>query len=217
MKKIFTLIALACMAISVNAQKITFSEEIAAGNLNGKVFSNGEFKLTLTDTDNKMAVDANSQFFGTAEEYESYSFRLKSGGKSSSKNQMLLTIPTDGTLNICARSSSGNATDRNVILTQNGTELYNQVVKDADAITVSIEGEDKKVFPVISVAVNAGEVSITYPVNGLNFYCFELVSGSANINAVKAEKSGAAYNLAGQKVGAGYKGLVIQNGRKIMK
>ena len=30
-------------------------------------------------------------------------------------------------------------------------------------------------------------------------------------------KDSPAYNLSGQRVGAGYKGIIIQNGRKVMK
>ena len=43
----------------------------------------------------------------------------------------------------------------------------------------------------------------------------EVISGIANITAAKAE-NGARYNLAGQKVNAGYKGLVIMNGQKVV-
>ena len=40
-------------------------------------------------------------------------------------------------------------------------------------------------------------------------------SGVNTINAVKAD-NGAIYNVAGQKVNAGYKGLVIKNGKKFV-
>jgi hypothetical protein len=47
-------------------------------------------------------------------------------------------------------------------------------------------------------------------------------SGSATgINTVKGEgvmvHDSKSYNLSGQRVGAGYKGIIIQNGRKVMK
>ena len=44
----------------------------------------------------------------------------------------------------------------------------------------------------------------------------EVISGIANITAAKAE-NGVRYNLAGQKVNAGYKGVVIVNGKKFMQ
>ena len=43
------------------------------------------------------------------------------------------------------------------------------------------------------------------------------VAGTTKVNAVKAEKAGVKYNLAGRKVNAQYKGIVIENGRKVLK
>ena len=45
---------------------------------------------------------------------------------------------------------------------------------------------------------------------------FSPVSGSSNITAAKAENA-VRYNLAGQKVNAGYKGVVIMNGKKMLQ
>jgi polyisoprenoid-binding protein YceI len=80
MKKIFTLIAVAAMALSASAQEITFSETAATGTLNGKTFSNGNFSIVVTDLEGKFAIDnPTAAFFGTAEAYKSYAFRLKTG------------------------------------------------------------------------------------------------------------------------------------------
>ena len=68
MKKIFTLIAMAAMAIGANAQKITFNADegkLASWDIDG-------FKLTYVDDNDKIAVDANNCYFGTAEEYVKY-------------------------------------------------------------------------------------------------------------------------------------------------
>ena len=147
-----------------------------AGSL-ANTYSDGEFVFTRTaDTDNKHAIDGNSVYFGTAESYVKFDYRFKTGGKSSDKNSLQLTIPTAGTLKVYARTASSSATDRNVVLTQDGTELYNAVVKDADAVDVVINEESKKVYPVIAVEVNAGTVDVTYPVGALNFYGFELAT-----------------------------------------
>ena len=45
------------------------------------------------------------------------------------------------------------------------------------------------------------------------------LSGTDGIETVKANKAfdGAIYNLAGQKVNANYKGVVIQNGKKFIQ
>lgn len=186
MKKFFTLIAMAAVAMGVNAQKITWGEgDIAtAGSLDGKEFVSGDFKLAVTDTDGKVAIDANNAYFGTAEESEKLTHRLKSGGKSSSKNQLTLTIPSAGTLKVFVRTGSNSATDRNIVLTQNEAELYNQLVLESNAAKVagfdeSDPSKETNVYPVISVPVEAGTVIVTYPTGSLNFYGFELVGGGA--------------------------------------
>lgn len=200
---------------------IVFEEDAEAGTLDGKTFEAGDFKLTLVDTNAKMAIDDNNAYFGTAEEYQKFSKRLKSGGKSSSKNAMTLSVPSAGTLKVYARTASSSATDRTVVLTQNETELYNAVVLEADAIEVPMGEEQKatKVYPVISVTVEAGEVAVAYPVGAINFYGFEFVPDVTAIDAVGSEKravSNVRYNLAGQRVGASYKGVVIMNGKKYL-
>ncbi len=198
-----------------------FEEDAAAGTLNGKTIEKGGLKLSLIDESDKMAIDGNNAYFGTADGYQKFEKRLKSGGKSSSKNAMTLTVPVAGTLKVYARTASSSATDRTVVLTQNEAELYNAVVQDGDAIEVPMGEEQKatKVYPVISVPVEAGDVSVTYPVGAINFYGFELVPGTTAIEAVsdvKRAQSNVRYNLAGQRVGASYKGVVIMNGKKYL-
>ena len=224
MKKFFTLIAAVAMAASVNAQTLSFDTDYKAGNVPATFTADG-LVLKVVDTDNKMSVDANSQFFGTADSYVNFKKRLKTGGKSLSKNNLTLTLPSDGTLKVYVRTGSSSATDRNVVLTQDGTELVNKILLESEAVTVSMTGsdgiaKDTKVFPVISVAVKKGDVAITYPKNSVNFYGFELVasgtSGISNINASEPANEGATFNLLGQKVASNAKGLVIKNGKKFI-
>lgn len=225
MKKIFTLIAIAMMVVGAQAQTITFTEAVAVGDMNGKTFGSDGFVLTCTDTTDggKVSIEVNSQYFGTAEEYTNYGFRLKTGGKSSSKNCLALSIPSAGTLKIAVRSASSSATDRNMVLTQDGTEIFNQVIKENEATdyaTVEIEGVSKKVFPYVSVEVAAGTVDITYPTSSINFYAF-ILEGSSTPTGIEnvqvAENENAPmYNLAGQQVDKNFKGVVIQNGKKFI-
>lgn len=227
MKKIFTLIVMAVMAMGAQAQQIAFSEnDVAAkGTLDGKVFEAGSFKIAITDTDGKIEIDKNAQYFGDATaQVKSAGGRLKSGGKSSSKNFITATIPATGTLKIWARTGSNSATDRTIIITQNETELYNKVVQEADAVKVAGLDEtdptkETNVYPVIAVEVVAGDVVITYPVGSMNFYGFEFVEGGATaIENVKIQMAdGVMYNLAGQKVADDFKGVVIKNGKKILQ
>lgn len=223
MKKIFTLIAVAMMALGVNAQMISFTEPAAKGSLDGQEFTVGDFKLTITDTDaSKLEIDPNNAYFGTAEEQKKFTHRLKSGGKSSSKNNLTLTVPSAGVVKLYARTGSNGATDRNVVFTQNEQELFNEVMLESNALKVKgLDAEDldkeTNVYPIYSVAVKAGTVAVTYPVNSINFYGFEFVGGDAKVNSVKADAAKVAtYNLAGQKVEA-KKGVVIKNGKKVVK
>lgn len=224
MKKFFTLIAAVALAASVNAQVLKFDQTYAKGSVPA-TFSADGLVLKVVDTDGKMAVDANSQYFGTAESYENFSYRLKSGGKSLTKNNLTLTVPSDGTLKVYVRTGSSSATDRNVVLTQNGTELVNKILLESEAVSVPKtddkgETKDTNVFPVISVPVKQGDVAITYPVNSVNFYGFELVktgTGISSVNAAAAKKDGKTYNMAGQEVSSSAKGIVIKNGKKYVK
>ncbi len=131
-----------------------------------------EFALTLHDSGNKMAIDANDCRFGTAEAYTMYNFRIKSGGASGSdKNYFTLNIPEAGTLRIAPRTGSNGATDRALIVIQGGETLYNQIVQESQAIEVQ-EGENTvKVYPYVDVTVAAGEVVVRYTA-GMNFYAF---------------------------------------------
>lgn len=224
MKKIFTLIALFALTLGAQAQLITWEAPVDKGSVAG-TYGTG-FVLTAVDTEGtKLQIDANNAYFGDAESQLKLTHRLKTGGKSSSKNALSLTIPSDGTLKVYVRTGSNSATDRNVILTQNETELYNEIVKEADAIEVTgLDESDPtkatKVYPVVEVAVAEGEVAITYPVNGLNFYGFEFVAPT-DVKNVKAEgakaKVAGTYNLAGQKVGDDYKGIVVKDGKKTVQ
>ena len=198
---------------------IKFTEEdVCTKGAAKSEYANGDFKLTCVDTKaEKLEIDANNAYFGTAEDYQKFTHRLKTGGKSGSSNSLTLTIPSDGTLKVYVRTGKNGETDRNLVLTQDGTELYNKVVQEADAVQVDMGGEEPtNVYPVISVAVKAGEVTIGYPVNSLNFYAFEFIAGSSGIqNVVKpVVENGIRYNLAGQRVDENYKGVVIMNGKK---
>lgn len=184
MKKIFTLLTMALLAIGAQAQTITWTADDECSKGSAKTsYSNGPFVLNCTDTDkSKHQIDANDAYFGTADEQVKFDHRFRTNGKSSSSNALSLTIPSSGTLKVYVRTGSNSDATRNLVLTQSGSELYNAIVKEADAILVKGLDEtnpdnDTKVYPVISVSVVAGTVDITYPVNGLNFYGFEFVSG----------------------------------------
>lgn len=137
MKKFFTLIAAVAMAASMNAQTLSFDTDYAAGSVPA-TFSTKGLVLKVVDTAAKFVVDPNSAYFGTADSYQKFDKRLKSGGKSSSKNNLTLTLPSDGTLKVYARTGSSSATNRNVILTQNDAELANKILLESEAVSVNM-------------------------------------------------------------------------------
>lgn len=215
MKKFFTLIAMALVAIGAQAQTISFTEKAAQGTLDGKSFGEG-LVLTLTDTGGKMSIDENSQYFGTVENWTKYSFRLKSGGKSDSKLGFTLTVPSDGTLVLDMRSSSGS--DARTVSIMNGeTAVATYTVSDENKTSGSVDGKDNKtVWTNYSTAITAGTYTFSFN-GGLNIYGITLKTG-AGVTSIKAgdAATGASYNLAGQKVDESYKGVVIKNGKKVV-
>lgn len=220
----FTLAALALCALTINAQTtISFSEEKARGSLDGQTITStlDGFSLTVTDTKDKVSVDGNKARFGTAESNTRYEYCLKSGGKSGTANNMSIAVPASGTLQVCARTGSNSATDRNLVLTQDGKELYNKVVQETDAKSITLEdGNSSNVYPIVSVPVSKGTVDVAYPTNSLNFYAFTFTPTTTGISStVQAKKTntGADYNLAGQRVDKNYKGIVISDGKKMIR
>jgi len=216
MKKIFTLIAAVAFAATASAQVLSFDTKYDKGAVPPS-FSNGNLVLTVTDTDGKLAVDANSASFGTPDSYVSFDYCLKTGGKSSSKNNLTLTLPADGTLKVYARTGSNTATDRNIVLTQNETELVNKVLLESDAVEATIEDVVKKFYPVISVEAKKGDVAVTYPINSVKFYAFELVNAAGVSTILTPKADGKTFNLAGVQVSENAKGLKIKNGKKYVK
>lgn len=65
---------------------------------------------------------------------------------------------------------------------------------------------------------NSGDVVVANT-NGCHIYKIEVTSGASGIQAVKTVKAdnGFIYNLAGQRVDANYKGVVIKDGQKIIQ
>ena len=219
MKKIFTLIAAVAFAATASAQVLSFDTKYDKGAVPAS-FSNGNLVLTVTDTDGKLAVDANTAYFGTPESYVSFDYRLKTGGKSSSKNGLTLTLPADGTLKVYARTGKNDAQDRNIVLTQNETELVNKILLESEAVKVTMGEEvkeEKNVYPVISVEAKKGDVAITYPINSVNIYAFELVNAAGVSTILTPKADGKTFNLSGVQVSENAKGLKIKNGKKYVK
>lgn len=223
MKKFFTLIAVAFVTVCASAQVISFSETAAKGSLDGKTFGGDGFVLTVTDQvdGGKLEIDTNNANFGTLEDYQGFTHRLKTGGKSSSKNCMSLSIPADGTLKVYARTATKDS-ERAIVITQSETEVFNQKFLDSQAATekyTTEAGEEKTrtVFPVYTCEVKAGTADITYLDGAVNIYCFEFVKagGETAIKSVSASSDSKIFDLNGRQLNAvPASGVYVQNGKK---
>ena len=197
MKKIFTLIAAAAMALGANAQVISFTESdvVAASTstkpLNGKTFSNGNFSIVITDLEGKFAVDASNAYFGTAEAYTPYAYRLKTNATSkpagdSKARYITIKAPSAGTVKICARTATSS--DPRAI-TINGTS---KTLDDSKAISVDIPEKvsetnptgTTKIYEIHTFTVNAGDNTLLFPGGAVNFYSFEFIAGEGGDDPV---------------------------------
>ena len=154
-----------------NWDEITFTAATAAGVFNDSIFTveGSEFSLKCVDTDGKLKTTANNASFGTVEDRHDYAFRLQTGGKSSSKNNMELNIPADGQLRFAVRTATASDETRTVVLVQGTDTIYNKVAVDKDTVKGA---SNPKIFNFAYVNVKAGKVAVSYPVNGVNFYSF---------------------------------------------
>lgn len=179
MKKILSFLAVAWLGMLTCAaqnewQEIFFTEAISAGSFNGTTFTaeNSSFSFTCSDASNKLVVEANTARFGTAESFRTYGFRMKTGNASPS---FTFNIPVDGILRFAARPANSKDETRKVIINQNGVELYNSAVKEADSVHVVIETDtvptEVSIYEYHSVYVSAGSVTLSVT-NGINFYSF---------------------------------------------
>ena len=101
-----------------------------------------------------------------------------------------------------------------------GVELYTGVDADGlvDAATKIGDTFAPKTKEAHSWTIENDCDVIVYNTNGCHIYTIKVEAGAANISTVKvAAQNGAIYNLAGQKVGKDYKGIVIMNGKKFFQ
>lgn len=176
MKKIFTLFAAALFAGSMMAGNlIKFDDIYPVGSLDGVTFGE-DFTLTITDNNpntsrRKVYIDQSDATFGFSETNTiTFTYRLKTGAKSSDANKMTLVVPEEGPLVIYARTVAESATDRYFVIA-NGSDT---IVKHICLETDTVEDASSKIFlPVLVENVPAGIYEITYN-NAINFYGFQL-------------------------------------------
>lgn len=210
MKKIFTLIAVCAMALTANAQgkyAMEEGEEVAYGTQPAKDKRVTNCKMYFGDP----TLDSGEAFKAAQADahVDGYTAYTQGNGVNGNKE--------GGTLYVFQPAIAGNITvavvlnaDKAFHISEDGTDMAGY-----EGIKV-----DEKYYGTYTFDVKAGS---TYKVwcdgSKLGFYGFEFKEGSsAGINTVKsASENGVRYNLSGQKVAEGYKGVVIMNGRKMIQ
>lgn len=209
MKKIFTLIAVCAMALTVNAQgkyAMEEGEEVAYGTQPAKDKRVENCKMYFGDPDISDGTAFSAAVAdGNVDGYPAYT---KGNGVNGNKE--------GGTIYVFKPAIDGNITvaivlnaDKKFHISEDGTDMAG-----FEGITV-----DEKYYGTYTFNVKANS---TYKVwcdgSKLGFYGFEFKEGSSTgINTVKvAAENGVRYNLSGQKVAEDYKGVVIENGKKVV-
>lgn len=96
-----------------------------------------------------------------------FTHRFKPNGKN---NYISVAVPEAGTLTICSRTGSSSATDRNMVVAQGENALFDEFITDE----LVPNDNYSKVYKTSVVKVPAaGEVTITNPVNSINYYYIE--------------------------------------------
>ena len=146
----------------------------AAGTL-AREFQAGSIKLSIVaDTNNKMAVDANTASFGTAEAQNKYTTRFKTGSGSGDASGLKLTVDAKGTLKFAVRTGS-NSSVRYLYVSASGNELLSC---ELDETKQKHTAGDITYYDYFTVDVDAGEYDLTYS-GSVNIYAIEYIPAPA--------------------------------------
>jgi len=215
MKKIFTLIAVACMAMSANAQTTIFSWE----SPNGEPVIVGTVS-TAASNENRV------NYANTWNDVTYYTICLNGKKADVDSDNFILFTPTQSFAagdKIIVTGYYNKDEERNCSIFfkySNGTEVADETL--FANIQESLDNIKTYTFEVPAEAAGSTDLKMTRNSSGTNIFMTKVVmtsEHSAGINTLKADANLNApiYNLAGQKVSKSYKGVVIQNGNKFVK
>lgn len=247
MKKIFTLIAVAALAINVQAEnKVVQWKASDGGQAGGETLRvrdaerNTVGTLAFGTTDNWTTAEAavTVNYGGNEYAFDTYFTTSGTNGNggadlaadgSSPYNYMAFTPNHDGTLVVVVHNGGTNSDTKYFWCYENG-ELHGGKVIGDGTLNLDYNGQqDLKIMNDgqavnggVQIPVSAGKL-YTFSVNGSKSRWMGIIydydpASTAGIQNVSAQKANAAaYNLAGQKVNDSFKGVVIKNGKKIVK
>lgn len=183
MKKIFTLIAMAVMAVSANAQTWNFSDSKfnELGTISETVTIDG---LTIAaNADKTVVIDENKK---SIDGYE-FTHRAKMGGAGSAEARYLsFGAPANSTVTVYGMSANSSATDRNLVIAAGNMDnkLY-----DAPLLGDKIYKVEQKISEPSVVYIYSGN-------SGLNFYCIKVETGGDTPGPVTTGESYSPINVA---------------------
>ena len=209
MKKLFTMVAMAFMAVCVNAQSTDKTWNFA--DWEAKTYTENFTKdgLTIYTTSEKtVVIEENSKTVNDVE----YKKRLKFGG-TGSKDSRCVEFEVDGACTIEVVLTSASSSEDRTLNICTGEFSKDNLLATLPAVTSGPTLESYQ------YTGEAGKIVLGSAKSGINIYAI-YVKYSSNpetaIENVKAsvDNNGKAYNLGGC---VATKGLLIQNGKKVFK
>ena len=230
MKKIFTLIAVATMAISAQAQTTISMKGAKASDFS---FTQGDFTIgekEVTINEEKVKIET---FTYDKKDKTNYSdlafgnqlvFQYKNSGQKkdfyqlypeyfycNGKGSQIVVKNVKANQVIILKAASKGDTPSKFEAGDNCTADSSNPDDAGDKET------DVTKFKEFKFTVTTdGDVMIKETDNGFNLASITITSSTGITSVKAAAQDGAIYNVAGQKVGSDYKGLVIKNGKKFV-
>lgn len=212
MKKLFTLAAVALMAVCANAQERkvwNFSE-----------WDEQEFKATATvdgltvmaDADNSVVIDGNNKTIEGANNTYECTKRLKlSGTGNAGYRNVNFEVSGPCTINVGLISSSSSS-DRTLNV---ATGTFDNVAAELEALGSPAQEQ--------SYTYEGSEPATVYlysPKSGVNIYYIEVnytgTTGIDNAAATAAGDNAPVYDMSGRRTNKDAKGILIMNGKKFV-
>lgn len=225
MKKIFTLIAMAIMAVGANAQSVVYHWSSVGAD--AVTETGGTIAYKDGDGTNRL------NYANTAQDVTYYticlngkvgSIGLADGSAACGYMELTLNNPL-ASGDIIAVTGYTNKGDESKLGTpgfifEGDIKLVNDDLTYPDLGVTTNTAPAKQEYTIPAEAVGTKVIKMARSKASTNLFItkLEILSNTAGINTVKTvAENGEAYNLAGQKVNKNFKGVVIQNGKKVIK
>ena len=226
MKKIFTLIAMALMAVGANAQTTIFSATPNADLTENWSVPAGSTDLEITSA---QATITGGKMYATSQQDSDKDMIKKQGGEYAfqfTNNNTFFKVALDKALQagdvISARMQSRTDTDLGIFFGESDSRPSETTTSIILATAAEAAWGDAPTYTVKDGDAICGKSTFyLFRATGKSTYfnTFTITrSGETTISAVKAAaEDGVAYNLAGQKVDSSFKGIIIKNGKKMIQ